>query len=136
MNRTAPAMRSRSDWRWVPRSRSAQADAPALALAPGDPLAAAPDAAGLAAGLADGSGCLEVGQLLGLDLDELGAGLDRGRLEALLGEDGLDLVGRHVRVLEADLPAGPARVVDRELESRIRDRGQQDEDQARDGEEE
>ena len=86
-----------------------------------------------APGLADGLGLLEVGQLLGLDLDEVGAGLDRDRLEALLGEDRLDLVGRDIRVLEADLPARPAGVVDRELEARVGERRQEDEDEARDG---
>ncbi len=61
---------------------------------------------------------------------------DRRRLEALLREDGLDLVGRHVRVLEPDLPVRAAGVVDRELQAAaLGERRQQDEDQARDREE-
>ena len=70
----------------------------------------------------------------GPDLDEAGAGRQRGRLEAVLGEDRLDLVGRDGRVLELDLPPGPPGVVDAELEAGVRERGQEDEDQPRDRE--
>ena len=70
----------------------------------------------------------------GLDLDEAGTRGDRRGLEALLGEDRLDLVGRDRGILEADLPLRPAGVVDRELEPGVGERRQQDEDEARDGE--
>ena len=77
--------------------------------------------------------------LLGADLHEARARLalaDLGdlRVVALRCDDGLHLVGRHVRVLELDRPDRAAGEVDRELEAHLaaRDRAEQDEDQARD----
>ena len=75
---------------------------------------------------------------LGLDVDEAVARrCDRRVAEALADEDRLDLVGGDVRSCEADLPARAAGVVDRELEALLPpvERGQEDEDQARDRDE-
>ena len=102
----APATRSARRW---PRRRR-------HALAPGEPLGAP---AGAGDGLASGPlrGRVSCSVLISMNPARLD---DRARLEALLGEDLLDLVGRDVRVLEADLPAGAAGVVDRELQARVR----------------
>ena len=102
----------------------------ALALAAGEPLAPGDP---LATGVGDGLGSGRSAICSVLISMKPGAGLDGDRLEALLGEDRLDLVGRDVRVLEADLPLRPARVVDRELKAGVGERGQEDEDEARDG---
>ena len=75
----------------------------------------------------------QVRDLHGLDVDEARAGLDRGGFQPLRLEHGLDLVGRDVRVLEADLPRRATGVVDRELQARVGERGEEDEEQARDG---
>ena len=72
---------------------------------------------------------------LGLDLDVARAGPDRRGLEVVRGEDRLDLLRRHGRILELDLPARAAGVVDRELQARVRERRDEDEEQARDREE-
>ena len=133
-------MARRSRWRLprLTRWRHADADAVAAAdaladadgLAPGERSRRATAGSGLALGNALGSGRSAIGSvLISMKPD---AGRERRRLEALLREDRLDLVRRDGRVLEPDLPARPAGVVDRELEPGVGERGQEDEDEARD----
>jgi hypothetical protein len=65
----------------------------------------------------------------GLDLEEPVGRPNDGRLEAFGCQHLADLRGLHVRILEPNDPAGAAGVVDRELEARVGERGQQDEEQ-------